>query len=310
MLQTHRRLRSSELASDLGVTERTVRRDIDRLRGLGYPVDATPGVEGGYQLAAGSDLPPLMLNDDEAVALAVGLWSATSAPVEGIEETALRALAKLEALLPDRIRRRTNAITSNVSTYRWPRSQREQADVNTILVATAACRDSEEMRFTYLSKAGDETERLVEPHRLVAIDQRWYLLAWDSRREDWRTFRLDRMTNARLAGVRFNQRPIPGGDPAAFVASNLGGNQSITVTLRVATTLQELHDRVPWYADETASEVGGFVEFEMKVSGIGQATGQIAQLAMVYDLEIVDGGPETDEIRSRLTETAGRLAAI
>src|SRR5690349_1794909 len=208
LLQTYKFWSGSELAERLEVSSRTLRRDIDRLRVLGYPVDATPGAAGGYRLAAGAHLPPLVLDDDEAVAIAVGLRAAAGASIEGMEEISVRALAKLEQVLPDRLRRRVNAVHTNVSSMRWS-SEQSTVDADALAVLALACRDNEQVRFDYTRRDGEAAARLVEPHNLVSAGRRWYLVAWDVRREDWRTFRLDRLTEPRLGGVRFRPRADP-----------------------------------------------------------------------------------------------------
>jgi predicted DNA-binding transcriptional regulator YafY len=220
LLQTHRFWPGEELTQRLGVSARTLRRDVDRLRSLGYPVDATPGTGGGYRLAAGAHLPPLLLDDDEAVAIAVGLRSAASASIDGMEDTAVRALAKLEQVLPDRLRRRVLAVHTNVASLQWS-DDGPVVDADALAVLALACRDHEQVRFDYRRRDGDDSSRLVEPHQLVSAGRRWYLVAWDVRRDDWRTFRLDRLERARLAGVRCRPRELPGGDAAAFVAQSI-----------------------------------------------------------------------------------------
>jgi len=219
LLQTHTFWPGTELCGRLDVSARTLRRDVDRLRTLGYPVDATPGPTGGYRLAAGAHLPPLLVDDDEAVAIAVGLRAAASESIDGMEDTALRALAKLEQVLPDRLRRRVRAVHSNVVSLRW--SPDEVVDSDALAVLALACRDHEQVRFHYERRDGEAAARLVEPHQMVSTGHRWYLVAWDTRRDGWRTFRLDRMSEVRLGGVRFAAREIPGGDAAQFVASSI-----------------------------------------------------------------------------------------
>jgi predicted DNA-binding transcriptional regulator YafY len=220
LLQTYKFWSGEELAAQLEVSPRTLRRDIDRLRELGYPVDATPGATGGYRLAAGAHLPPLLLDDDEAVAIAVGLRAAAGASIEGIEETSVRALAKLEQVLPDRLRRRVNAVHANVSSMHWG-VDTANVDADALAVLALACRDNEQVRFDYRRRDGDEAQRLVEPHNLVSAGRRWYLVGWDVRREDWRTFRLDRLEAPRLGGVRFRPRELPAQNAAAFVAASI-----------------------------------------------------------------------------------------
>ena len=224
LLQTRPDWTGTELADRLDVTTRTVRKDVTRLRELGYPVDANPGVAGGYRLGAGAHLPPLLLDDDEAVAVAIGLRTAAHAGIVGIEETSMRAVAKLEQMLPNKLRRRINALQSSVESLRWS-SPDAQVETETLAVFAQACRDGEQVRFDYADKAGTESRRLVEPHKLVTVGHRWYLAAWDVRRDDWRTFRVDRTSKPRLAGVRFKERALPAVDAATYVAESLGAGE-------------------------------------------------------------------------------------
>jgi len=220
LLQARRDWTSAELAARLGVTTRTVRKDVDRLRGLGYPVDARPGVAGGYRLGTGGALPPLLLDDDEAVAVAVGLRTAASGPVAGIEETSVRALAKLQQVLPARLRRRVSAFQSHALPVpsRGPR-----VDPDVLTVIASACRDHERLRFDYRAHSGAASRRSVEPYRLVNDRSRWYLVAWDTGRDGWRTFRADRIEPRTPAGPRFTPRALPSdGEIAAQVARGVG----------------------------------------------------------------------------------------
>ena len=220
LLQARRDWTSPELAARLGVTTRTIRNDINRLRDLGYPVEARPGVAGGYRLGSGGALPPLLLDDEEAVAVAVGLRTAASASIAGIEETSVRALAKLQQVLPSRLRHRVSAVQS--ATLPMP-SPGPQVDPDTLTVIASACRDHELLRFGYRSHSGAATRRSVEPYRLVSDRRRWYLLAWDTGRDDWRTFRVDRIEPRTPAGPRFAPRPLPPDDQiAARVARGVG----------------------------------------------------------------------------------------
>ncbi|MFE5542105.1 helix-turn-helix transcriptional regulator [Streptomyces sp. NPDC056492] len=217
LLQAHREWTGPDLAERLGVTPRTVRRDVDRLRELGYPVNASPGTGGGYQLGAGAELPPLLLDDDEAVAVAVGLRTAAGNGVEGIGEASVRALAKLEQVLPGRLRRRVSALNEfTVPMLRGP--GRATVDPSVLTELAAACRDAERLRFDYRDHAGSVSRRVVEPHRLVCTERRWYLVAWDLDREDWRTFRADRIEPRPPHGPRFTPRPGPAEDLAAYVS--------------------------------------------------------------------------------------------
>jgi predicted DNA-binding transcriptional regulator YafY len=218
LLQTRREWSGAELAERLGVTDRTVRRDIDRLRELGYPVDATTGTAGGYRLASGRDLPPLLLDDDEAVAIAVGLRTASSG-VHGIEDAALRALAKLEQVLPARLRAQVAAVGS--ATVAVPEDAVASADPETVAVLAIACRDHELVAFDYRRRDGSASHRRVEPHALVSAYRRWLLLAFDPGAGDWRIFRVDRISAPTPTRWRFTPRPIPDGDAAEYVGRSL-----------------------------------------------------------------------------------------
>lgn len=207
LLQARRDWTSAELAERLGVTTRTIRNDVDRLRGLGYPVDARPGVSGGYRLGAGGSLPPLLLDDDEAVAVAIGLRTAASGSIAGIEETSLRALAKLQHVLPSRLRHRVQAFQTYLLQTPW--RGRPQVDPDVLTTIAGACRDHERLRFDYRTHSGAESRREVEPYRLVHDGRRWYLVAWDLGRQDWRTFRVDRIEPKTPNGPRFTPRELP-----------------------------------------------------------------------------------------------------
>ncbi|GAA0945345.1 YafY family protein [Nonomuraea longicatena] len=219
LLQTHRHWPGLELADRLAVSERTLRRDIDRLRELGYPVHSGRGSAGGYQLRSGIAMPPLLLDDEEAVAIAVGLRTAAGGTVEGLEETSLRALTKVVQVMPPRLRRRVDALRAFTVTAPAGGPQIEAA---TLTVIAQACRDDERLTFTYTAPSGEPDTRLVEPHRLVSLKRRWYLVAWDLDRADWRIFRLDRLTGPAATGARFRPRELPAADAAAYVADRLG----------------------------------------------------------------------------------------
>jgi predicted DNA-binding transcriptional regulator YafY len=214
LLQSRREWASADLAERLGVAVRTVRRDVGRLRSLGYPVHATLGVGGGYRLGAGAAMPPLLLDDEEAVAVAVGLRTAAGGSVAGIEEASVRALAKLEQVLPSRLRHRVNTLHSATAaiTGRGP-----VVSAQVLTEVADACRRQEGLRFDYADHTGAASLRAVEPHRLVFGGRRWYLLAWDLDRRDWRTFRVDRIALRTPSGPRFTPRDIPDGDAATYV---------------------------------------------------------------------------------------------
>jgi predicted DNA-binding transcriptional regulator YafY len=215
LLQTRREWTGAELAQRLEVDVRTVRRDVDKLRRLDYPVYATSGAAGGYRLGAGAALPPLLLDDEEAVAVAVGLRTAAGGSIAGIEETSVRALAKLEQVLPSRLRHRVNAFGA-VTVPMVGRGP--TVDPGTLTTIASACRDHQRLQFDYRDHANTGTARVCEPHRLVHSGRRWYLVAWDVERDDWRTFRVDRITPRIPVGPRFAPREPPAGDLAAYTS--------------------------------------------------------------------------------------------
>ena len=246
LLQGRRDWPGGELAGRLGVSGRTIRRDIERLRRLGYPVESLSGPAGGYRLRAGGAIPPLLLDDEEAIAIGVGLRTAARASVTGIEEAAVRALVKLEQVLPAHLRRRVGALGSATVT---PPGAGPMVDPQDLTVITAACRDSECLRFAYRSRDGTESRRDVEPHSLVNHGRRWYLVAWDRRRDGWRTFRIDRLARPAPTAVRFTPRRLPAKDAAAYVERSISSAPSrfeARVTLRAPA--EEMVSRVPaWW---------------------------------------------------------------
>lgn len=242
LLQARREWPGPELAERLDVSARTLRRDIDRLRELGYPVDATSGPAGGYRLEAGSAMPPLLLDDEEAVAIAVGLRTAADGTVAGIEETSARALAKLEQVLPSRLRRRVNALQTQTVQLNgvlgrpWP-----TVEPHTLAVLAQACHDRERVRFGYRRRDGTAGRRVVEPYRLVSTGRRWYLVAWDPGRDDWRTFRVDRLDAPLATGARFAPREPPEGYAERSIIEPLSRHRAV-VTLHAP--LAVVADRV------------------------------------------------------------------
>ncbi|MGW4791246.1 helix-turn-helix transcriptional regulator [Nonomuraea sp. NPDC004297] len=215
LLQQRQVWTGPELADRLGVTPRTVRRDVERLRALGYPVRANQGTGGGYQLGPGRDLPPLLLDDEEAIATAVSLLAGAGGAVAGAGEAALRALAKLDRVLPIRLRQEVRALSGSVESFGGGRTP---VDPEVLMTLARACRDEVETGFSYPS-GDDVRRRRVEPYRLVASDRRWYLLAYDLDRDDWRNFRVDRMTEVSARTWRFRPRPAP--DAAAYVQESV-----------------------------------------------------------------------------------------
>ncbi len=249
LLQTHRYWAGDELADRLEVSPRTVRRDVERLRGLGYPVRATRGVAGGYQLQAGAVLPPLLLEDDEAVAIAVSLSAAAGGVVSGVEDASLRALSKIVQVMPTALRSRVKALEDYIVPVIFGG---DRVDAAVLATLAQACRDDERVEFTYAARGREATRREVEPHRLVTVGRRWYLVAYDLHRHDWRTFRIDRLAEPSLTGARFRQRELPAADAAAYV------QQSISAT----RTLIAVDVRILAPAEEVARTVGRWAEVE------------------------------------------------
>jgi predicted DNA-binding transcriptional regulator YafY len=303
LLQSRRQWRASELAERFGVTERTVRRDVERLRDLGYPVDATTGTAGGYRLAIGAQLPPLLFDDDEAVAVVVGLRAAAGTAIAGIEETSVRALAKVEQALPDRLRRRVSALDGSVVSLQRMHGG-GVVDPETLSVLASACRSNEEVRFEYRRRDEGESRRLVEPHQLLSAGRLWYLIAWDVRRNDWRTFRLDRLSDVRLAGRRFALRAIPGGDAAAYLASSVA---SIPYEFEATVAVRTRYDRVEAALsriDHTALDDGpDSCTIRMRANHLDSLVIAVTRLALHGPVRVVEPGTVADALHTLI----GRL---
>lgn len=288
LLQTHRFWPCAELADRLGVTERTVRRDLDRLRDIGYPVDSTSGRYGGYRLATGTHVPPLILDDEEAVAVAIGLRHAAEAAISGIEETSLRALAKIEALLPHRLRRRVSALHSSVASLRWAVDD-DVIHPESLSVFAAACRDHEHVRFDYRRIQGESSSRHVEPHQLVTAGRRWYLVAWDGDRRDWRTFRLDRIREPRPVGNHFAPRMIPGGDAADFVARSIGhGRAHHDATLVIQKPFTEVEGVLQWADHTLREEHAEHCVVGIRGEDLGRLAMMVAEIALTAPVSVLE----------------------
>jgi len=214
LFQAQRSWTGPDLAARLEITARTLRRDVDRLRSLGYTVDSTSGIAGGYRLGAGTSLPPLLLEDEEAIAVALGLGGAAGGALGDIETASLRALAKLEQLMPPRLRRRLESVRKSVVPVM---RGKPGIRLNAVSLMAEACTERLELRFGYRDHHDATSARIVEPHRVVQTGQRWYLLAWDAARQDWRTFRLDRIVEPAPTGARFTARKLPASDIAAYM---------------------------------------------------------------------------------------------
>jgi predicted DNA-binding transcriptional regulator YafY len=245
LLQVRREWTGKELADRLEVGPRTIRRDVEKLRSLGYPVEAAPGVAGGYRLGAGGELPPLLLDDAEAIAVAVGLRTAASGSIAGIEETSVRALAKLEQVLPTRLRRRVSALSDATSAFG---GEGPRIDADLLATLAGACRDSTRLHFAYVAKDETETKRHIEPCAVVYSGYRWYLVAFDLDRDDWRTFRIDRIGGRVRPGGRGRRRTVPGGDPAAYVKQQLragGADDTPAGRIRLLLPAEHASRRIP-----------------------------------------------------------------
>lgn len=297
LLQLKRDWTGSELADRLGVSTRTVRADIGRLRSLGYPVAARPGVAGGYRLAAGTAMPPLLLDDDEAVAVAVGLGVVATRRL-GVEETSLTALAKLEQVLPSRLRRRVEAVREATSVV--PGNE-PPLDLSVLGAVAAAVRGSERLRFGYTKPGGSEGTRHTEPRRLVSWGPLWYLLAWDLDRDDWRIFRVDRVVPHAPTGARFQPRAIPGDDAAGYVVG------------RVSKAAWKYRARVLVHAP--AARVAAKIPVPVDIEVVDETTCRVElgsddpdRLALWMtqldvDVEVIDG----DELAAAFDRLAARL---
>jgi len=296
LLQTHRYWPGGELSERLEVSPRTLRRDIDRLRELGYAVDAVRGVAGGYQLRAGGALPPLLLEDEEAVAIAVALRTAAS----GGEDTSLQALTKVIALMPPRLRRQMDALRSQTESLPWTGGPTIDAGVLTALAQ--ACRDDELVRFGYTARDSDPTERRVEPMRLVSLGRRWYLVAYDRDRQDWRSFRVDRVADVRTTGQRFRPRELPGDDAAAFVAAGIRSMaQRYDVRLRIALPADVVEADIGRWATVTAD--GDGCRVHMPTESLDWPVMVLARLDAEF---VVEGPPELREVLAIAAERFSR----
>ncbi|MEU3523779.1 WYL domain-containing protein [Streptomyces sp. NPDC038707] len=259
LLQTPREWPGGELAGRLGVSRRTVRRDVDRLRELGYPVRATRGTDGGYRLVAGKAMPPLVLDDEEAVAIAVGLRAGAGHAIEGVDEAAVRALAKLEQVLPSRLRHRVSTLQAATTPLTLGDGPSIAPETLTVMASTVA--GHERLRFAYRDKDGSASRRLTEPHRLVSTGRRWYLVAYDVDRADWRTFRVDRVSEPFATGVRFAPRELPTGSAAEYLRQSIHRQrETYAFEVRFAAPADRISARVPaWVGVPQDDGAGGCV---------------------------------------------------
>ncbi len=289
LLQTRRTWSGTELAARVGVSPRTIRRDIERLRELDYRIVADLGTDGGYRLEAGSDLPPLLFSAEEAVALALGLRAgAANVTVRDMADLTVSVLAKLEQVLPSAVRLRVRATQAAVAAP-WPIQAEQLVDPETIAVLALACRDSGLVRFSYHAADGRAGERRVEPVALVPRRRRWYLVAWDRERHDWRTFRLDRLTDLVRTGVTTSRRHIPGSDAAAFVEQRFATTASprFVATIRIEATFGDVERYLGHYTGGLEADGPTHTLWRISDDRLEVLAGALAWL--VWPFEIVTG---------------------
>jgi predicted DNA-binding transcriptional regulator YafY len=299
LLQARRDWPGGELAGRLEVSSRTIRRDVERLRELGYPVESLTGPAGGYRLRAGAAMPPLLLDDDEAIAIAVGLRTAARASVTGIEETSVRALVKLEQVLPAHLRRRVRALQS--ATMTLPAGG-PTVDPQTLTVIATACRDSELVRFAYRGRDGAGSRREVEPHSLVNLGRRWYLVAWDRGRSDWRTFRVDRLMGPAATGVRFAQRTLPAKDAAEYITQSMSAwTHRFEARVTLHASAETIRKRFPSYWGAVEPIDDHTCEYRTGDDDLDWLALRIAMFGVDFDVH------EPPELREQLRIIARRL---
>jgi predicted DNA-binding transcriptional regulator YafY len=301
LLQRRLSWTAAELAAELAVTERSVRRDVERLRSLGYPVRATAGVGGGYQLGAGTRLPPLLLDDEEAIATAVSLRLAAGGTVAGAEEAALRTLAKLDQVMPPRLRAEVRAIHGATDTLTGPGIT---VDAELLVILARACRDAVRVRFHYARQDDDGQVRTVEPVRMVATGRRWYLLAWDVDRDGWRTFRLDRMREATATTWRFPPREHP--DPAAYVQrSVVAAPYCYVARVRVHAEADRVRELMPPSVGRVEPDRDGWCLLTVGADDPDWLAMHVARMG--FDVEVLEP-PEVLEAAARLARRLARIA--
>ncbi|ANS65856.1 DeoR-family transcriptional regulator [Streptomyces lincolnensis] len=306
LLQTPREWPGGELAGRLGVSRRTVRRDIDRLRELGYPVQATKGSDGGYRLVAGKAMPPLVLDDEEAVAIAVGLRAGAGHALEGVDEASVRALAKLEQVLPSRLRHRVSTLQAATTPLTSGDGASIAPETLTVMASTVAGR--ERLRFAYRARDGADSRRVVEPYRLVSTGRRWYLVAYDLDRADWRTFRVDRVSEPFATGARFAPRELPTGSAAEYLRRSMyQRTQTYEFSVLFEAPVPVVAERVPgWLGVPEAVDEG-----RCRVRGsVGDAVEWLAVRLAMLDVEFRVEEPAelvrcVRELGERLVRAAG-----
>lgn len=301
LLQSRPHWPGTELAERTGVHPRTLRRDIDRLRQLGYPIQASSGVAGGYAFRAGRALPPLLLDDDEALAAAVALRTAVTGTVSGIEQTAVTALVKLEQVMPPRLRKRLAALGSAILPL-GPSGP--MVDAGLLAVLAGACRDQLQVHLAYADRNDQPSQRCVEPQGVVHAERRWYLVAWCTARQDWRTFRIDRITASPLVGDHFSPRAGPGnGDLRTWVAQSLAlGQTSEPARVILHAPVAAMRQQIPACAGQL--EAMGAQRCLLRFTNT--SLGSIVYWLMALELEFEVLGPP--ELQQKLRDAGQRVA--
>ncbi len=305
LLQTHRFWAGTELAGRLEVSERTLRRDIERLRDLGYPVHSNRGVEGGYQLGPGGSMPPLVVDEDEAIAMVVALGGTASGLSGSLSEASLSALTKVVQVLPTRLRRRAEALRA--ATVDSPFSQAPEVEAGVLSAVAQAVRDRERLRFGYTAKGGsapgEDLRRHVEPHRLVTVGRKWYLLGYDLDRQDWRSFRMDRLRDPEGTRAIFRPRDIPGGDAAAYVRKGLSRGETLRLVVTVEAPESHVSARIgPWATIVASDETS--CRLEIEANDVRWAAFGLAMIEAPFTIESAP-----PELVQTLNSWSARLAA-
>ncbi|MBA3782936.1 MAG: WYL domain-containing protein [Nocardioides sp.] len=305
LLQTHRFWAGTELAGRLEVSERTLRRDIERLRDLGYPVHSNRGVEGGYQLGPGGSMPPLVVDEDEAIAMVVALGGTASGLSGSLSEASLSALTKVVQVLPTRLRRRAEALRA--ATVDSPFSQAPEVEAGVLSAVAQAVRDQERLRFGYTAKGGsapgEDLRRHVEPHRLVTVGRKWYLLGYDLDRQDWRSFRMDRLRDPEGTRAIFRPRDIPGGDAAAYVRKGLSRGETLRLVVTVEAPESHVSARIgPWATIVASDETS--CRLEIEANDVRWAAFGLAMIEAPFTIESAP-----PELVQTLNSWSARLAA-
>ncbi|MEH0111436.1 YafY family protein [Tersicoccus sp. MR15.9] len=301
LLQVRREWSGPDLADRLQVTERTVRRDVDKLRTLGYPIRSSPGASGGYQLGAGANLPPLLLDDDEALAVALGLNAVSISPVAGVGEASVRALAKLQQVAPPRLRGRFASLRDSVSALGGPSAH---IDATVLTAITTAITDRRVLPFDHVGRDETPTRRLVEPYRLIDAGRRWYLVGFDLDRDDWRTFRVDRIERTGTPRARFAPRPLPAADLTDYVQQTITRSPyRYDLCVRIGAPVERVTELLGPLVAQVEAEDGGSTLVKVGADSLDWALAQLIGTGEPFTLL------SPPELLERARELAGRLAS-